>query len=378
MISYDAKNRVFKAIGNLFGFSAEMTVRDLYNKLTGSSSIGNMHTIQKGQKGGGKYFVLRYQTNVMGLAAVMRDVLFVDEPARKHGFKVLVEYDSNGCRLDDVPYDNLWESFFVQMPTTKKALSDKNNTVIVSPIDARGLYDKAFMKSLSGKDEDSFLFYPSGDEGLSYRKKLQDIASKYYVLKDSTRKEFDKEFERVNSFSNGNKIIGVLMREEFSDEHLNSIKDTDELKVLSYHPHVPNTDEVIGLLDSTMKETGAKKILLATLYEETIERFYRVFGRENVYVIDRVRLKTYSDNCLSDLYDKKGSFKDGISGYNRINEKALFERNKKYLLELYLLSRCDVFFSAKCGGGFIVPIMRQREFDRIVYLENKNENCSFV
>ena len=362
------KNTVFRLIGNSFGFPTELAVRDLYFKLRGGVDVGSMHILQKGTDRGSKYYILRYQIPLMGMGAVMRDALFVAPLAKKYGYKVLIEYDSCGCRIDEEIPNNLWEQFFVQKPTIKDVLSDKNNTVVLGPINARGIYNKKFERCLIGNSNDKCYFY-SGEKGDRYRDTLRHIGFEFLDLQPDVKNSFEEQFQKMNSFFGNERVVGVLMREHFSEECLKYITNESHIKVLSYHPRVPNLDETIALLNKTMQEKNVKKVFVSTLYDETIKRFEEVFGNENIYSIDRKRLNSYCYSEVDDLYDYNANFDEIVSGKNHINDDLLYERSKTYLLELFLLSKCNIFVSPKVGGGFIVPLMRKTEFEDIFYLE---------
>ena len=380
MLSFKFKNKIFGLIGEYFGFSLELAVRDMYIKLLGNKGIDNMHSIQRGLKNGKRYYILRYQTNIMGLAAVMRDAIFVKKLAVNKGYELLIWFGTGGLvppgGCPKMEHPNLWEKLFEQHPTVDEVMANASNCVVVSPINARGMYDRDFMKSLSGDPRDAFYFY-GVEEGRYYRSILRNIFSKCCNINESIVEEFNKQCEMLNSFAKGDKLIGVLMREHFSEECLKGITDEEHLKVLSYHPRVPGVDEIIGVLKSVIEKTGTHKVFVATLYNETIKRLKEELGDDNVYYIDRNRLDCYEQKGFENLYDYDVTYEDVSSGKASINEANVYEQNKTYLLELFLLSKCDVFVSPKCGGGFMVPLMREVDFDEIIYLEQNNCNCVF-
>ncbi len=379
MLSFqEIKESLFDVIESLFGLRVGVSVRNAYTRLfNGKVDEQGMYVLQKGNKGGEKYYILRYQTVVMGLAAVMRDVLFIDYAAKKKGYKVIVDFASDGCLLNGEKVDNLWEAFFVQSPTLNEVIANKNNTIVVSPINSRGLSDKEFMMKLTGQDDDVVFFLPSV-EGKKYREKLRKVAHRYLRINDRLKKEYDKEHEAFQSVVAGKRVVGVLMREAFSDECLKYIKNKEHVKVLDYHPRVPGIDDVIDKIDQMIKQYEINTVFVASLYEETIQRFVEHFGKGNVYFINRKRINSYS------LDDNDGYFSEKIpfdilsrTGGVGVNRQALFERTNTYLKELYLLSQCDYLLSPKCGGGFVAPLLREEEFDGIFYMEQSNENCLF-
>lgn len=377
MIPNAFKEQCFKFLGSCFGPYVQASLRSLYSRITGGTpNKSEMYIMQKGRLSGGKYYVLRYETNVMGLAAVMRDILYIDSICSRTGFKALVEFDSDGCTLDDGVPVNLWEAFFSQAPTVGTVLSDEKSTVVVSPINARGLYEVELMKRLHHNCSD-YLFYGSGERGREYRETMRKIFAKYCVIRQDILVGYNQEYETLKTFSSGKKILGVLMREEFSEEVLGQIDDEFHQNILSYHPRVPNVKNFIESTGRMAVENGITKIFVSSLYEKTLDAFREQFGAENVYYIKRKRLTSYKDHCNTDLYKDNVEYEDMFNGRVKLNEDILYERTYSYLMDLYLLSRCDSFLSPICGGGFIAPLLRETEYDCIKYMDQYNENCAF-
>ncbi len=373
------KNKLFESIGIIFGVEIEISLRNWYSNKSGSTIDRYDRWILRRNGKKDKFYVLRYNAKLMGFAAVMRDILFVDSWANKNKFKIIIDFEPEVLLFYDnnTSINNIWEFFFQQEPLLKDVLSDNGNTVVFSPINSRGVYDKPFNKKLTGSRTDTNFHFISGENGKYYRDTLRKISQKYFCFKKSIVIDFDNKYELLCKKGLSRNSVAVLMREEFSPEHLDTVTDEEHRNVLAYHPILPSVNEIIEMVSDYVKEWNVDSIFVATMYNETIRKFMDSFGERMVFFADRKRLDTYKLDSI-DVLNKGVPFGKFVQPGTDIDMDGLYEKDMAYMFELYSMSRSNYFISPKCGGGFIVPLLRDSEFNDIVYLENKNRNCRYV
>ena len=293
------------------------------------------------------YFKTKDSSN--GIAADSKRIMQLKFWCKNKGFELYVYYDPFHENPTIQENRNLWDRLFRQKISTDEILS--------------GEYDVlAFHCAFIPQEQDARDII-SG-EGLGINEHFINI-HKYgkdiLVLQDAIKNRAD-EFWNQYGLSN-RKVLGVIMREEFSfinhmkgkiDKSLEKWRD-----IYMVHPHIPDPRDLVGIVREQMKTWGCDSVFVSTMYSDTISLFRDQIGKDNVFYIDRKRLDfEHTINRLTDFFDA------GIS------EEDYIEKTSKYIEEMYLVSKCDSFLSAACGAPFIVACLKEGRFENAAYLPN--------
>ena len=376
------REKCFNAIGSVFGYDKEVLARTLYNKAISSKAIYNQAFVVSWGKGKecGKYYVLRMTYPISGLAACMRQVLKTYDWCRINDYKLIVYFGDNEIQVEDVIGDNFincWEELFVQQPKLSELIkSNKSSRIIFSPINERGV--REYARKIYEETDKTFLFLDSSEKGRKYREVYREVLNNSIVIRQDVKNEYEETYMELCK-KGMRKCLGILMREEFASEWVDKNNQESE----DNRPICLNREEMIKQAKKIMMETGCETIFLASVYNSTIKMFEEHFEGGTIYYINRERIEDLDDNLLSlaGKYSKKvkSDYRETVvQDHGCVQVEKLKKLNNVYLQELWILSRCESFFSSTCGGGFIVPLLRDTEFKKIVYAENKNrDRCTY-
>lgn len=140
---------------------------------------------------------------------------------------------------------------------------------------------------------------------------------------------------RKNLFAPNNRVLGLLLR------------GTDYvIKKLPNHPIPPPIEFALSTVVAKLKDWKCNKIFLATEYKNIVRIFKQVFG-DLCMTFDR----EYVD------YNKPG---EAISLVRIDRENDHFLQGKDYLTQMVLLSTCNSFVAARCGGSVGVMMMADK------------------
>ena len=190
------------------------------------------------------------------------------------------------------------------------------------------------------------------------------------------RPEIKKRFETTYAklFKPEMKILGVALREDFSLKR----EDIEE-SCLIKHPHEPNVTDMIKLIKEYKEKWNCTHIFVATMYEDSISLLEKEFGDLLIYT-GRKRIDASKNSQWTKKWEKYLSAPDEL--YIWANE----ERNKQfsdffkkefvvnYMEEMYGLSKCNCFLTAKNGGSLVACIWNGGKYEELKILEDENKS----
>lgn len=320
-----------------------------------------------------KYIILRFSYPIYGICGILNDILFEFKSVEKLGYKLLVDFEGSANYQQRNSWGiNIWERYFKTPIRVCDAINAENIRTVTLRCDGFWFENKKLNEFLNGSQKDHSLKYISGEEGIPYRILVRNSAKNFLAFNEAFIQSANKMYHNLFKMKEES-CVGVLMREHFSVDYKNSMEDKQHREVLMRHPTTTSVDEVIAEIQKKIEEWNPRYIFLATLYEETVSRFKKLFGDERVFCLERERLDSYKRNeAQFSVKDFNMSFDDMANRYELSSDNL--ERIDTYMLELFMLSKCDYFITPICSGGFWVPIIKSEEFKEIFYLDNINEN----
>lgn len=351
--------------------NVNIRVRQLFDKAFLIVGIYNSHDVgfwlRRNRTVGKKYYIIRLEPQV-GIASALNICLCVWDYLKSKGFTPVVwmtendEYDKEMLKKYPNKIINRWNYTMDHEELFLKAL--KADNVYVSSLNLKGcnMHPPKHLKKYYKYSTNSLACIYNGEDLFLYRKYTKDF---FKPKKDIVKKV--EEFVKNNTID---MCLGVGMREEFS---LSSYrKGYKKIRYQSYlekgHPILPTVEESIELVREKMKEWGYTKLFVSTLYEETIDKFERSFGKENVIAYPRIRMSF--NEYLNDM-----------DGYKAKGRKMGKEEKKRihieYMEEMMILSQCDSLIVAKSGAIRLVGICKEKKYAHFDVFSDENENSMY-
>lgn len=268
------------------------------------------------------YYVIGPSDPQGGLFWLINIVLMHISYAEKKGYIPIVDMKNNITQYLDpslLHKENAWEYFFQQpCGITLNDISSSKN-IILSKKDACPNSDH-FMGN----------FY----DNEIWINHFRDLFSRYIKPQPHILQNLESSYK---SILGGKRVVGVLCR------------GTDYItKKPTGHPIPPTPKQVIEKTKEIQKSYNCNYVFLATEDEDIFNTFLNEFGEYLLYnTQDRIRrADVRSGEYLSTARLRNG----GTVDYRKRNGLQYYEA-------IYILSKCNCFISARCGGAKGVLLM---------------------
>lgn len=309
-----------------------------------------------------KYVICRFGQPEMSVMAVANYCIFTADHLGKKGYIPIFDlewgtYYEEG-RLGE---DNAWDYCFEQSISVKDALSKE--WVYVDTLNSPHIYRNKLCRKINKRSNDNVVH--CREKG--WRKYYSECLKHSQPLWKWKKDVMDIYAEQAKSFfGNSETILAVMMREEFSEDAYR-LRDMVDDKVYRHHPRLPSIDETIQIVRGKMKEWNCQKIFLATVVHETVEKFQKTFGMENVFFIQRSRhrMQAYSENVFKQNKEERKRFVEREKGGER-------ERLVAYVTEIHAVAEADYLVAARCSGTAGALTINGGKYKDIYLLEDRN------
>ncbi|MGN0559348.1 MAG: hypothetical protein ACI4IS_07890 [Acutalibacteraceae bacterium] len=256
--------------------------------------------------------------------------------AVKHGFIPVVDMRGVPNSYTNNKNVNAWELFFEQpvAGVTPEEVYRCKNVVFSNgrPIDS-WISPLEFDKNWNN-------FFNNSSAILEYR----DFLSKYFRLNEEISCELDKKYREIfeQSGVDGKETLGVLLR---GTDYL--------LKKPYFRPVQPDVDMITDKLFNVLQELKYSQIFLST-EDERIFSIISEWAKENgITVLD-------NPSNIRFTYDEKtGSF---LNEFMKTNGIDFCEKQKNYLINMLLLTRCDALVSGKTSASRFLPLLNDYKY----------------
>lgn len=359
------KEHIFKLLEEILPYIIFKYIRTLYWRITTRGKTNKWQTgyVYKwnlfAKK---KYFIVRFPRGYYDLFAAARAYIFIAEYAESKGMYPLIDIeDKADFEKGILGQDNMWELVFEQ--ENIQEILKENVTILVSGIDEMEMYLPETCSDIN-HDPSDWHIHAKGSNWREYYRNIHKYVEKYWIINAITREENNE----LEMFFKEEKILGVSLREDFSEEYFVLLK-SDELKeVFRHHPLGPNVNEIMEIVKEYLEQWHCTKIFLATLYKDSISRFEEQFPGQIIY-IKRERFIMAEAVKLAE--------KIWIGDIDDTQRKRDNVRKKEYAKETILLSRCSHFIGAKSGGTIAALMLNGGEYEDIRILEDKRHVESY-
>lgn len=140
--------------------------------------------------------------------------------------------------------------------------------------------------------------------------------------------------------------------------------ETEGKEAWARHPKGPDIDEYIEKTEKYMKEFNCSYIFVSCDEEYYFGKMKEKFGERCLYV-DRKRTTYFVDNVPLPIEEVREGEHNAV-----FRAVPIIEKNRAYIVEIYLLSKCDSLFTAMGGGGQAAILLNDRKYEHCVVWNN--------
>lgn len=279
-----------------------------------------------GQKNKDRIFFVIPSDKNCGLYSNILESLVCVEHALKRGYIPVFDYKNNFAPMiqdeDKSGLENAWEYYYEQpMKVSLEEVYQSKNVVFFN--------DEEFLMRRPDWRE----MFPASNRDLQ---KWHKVIVDNFRLQKPLKERVEREAARL--FDGKREILGVGVRAGFRASHI--LKKA----LIEGHPIIPTCEEMIQIVEKKMQEWNYEFLFLSCDDREYQQKFLKYFG-DKCIVLER-HLKHYFENdipmCTEENLDWYLREYQGISKREEVAE---------YLVEVYLLSKCDSLYSCIGGGA---------------------------
>lgn len=312
-----------------------------------------------------KYYIIRLEYSVYAHFAAAQNYIFIAEYAKCHGMRPIMALQMwKDLKEKNLSGENKWEIVFDQ-PQIKDILQ-KNATILVSKVDPCSMAYLSETCMDINKSPDDRRMHAREEDWKNYYRNIHRYVKKYWKFNSNIMNETKRAFNKL--FQQGKCILGIALREEFSEEFNAQIENVEAKKVYSRHPLGPNVDEIMDIVDECLKKWNCDKLFVASIYIDSIRKFKDRFS-DKIIFCERNRM-TMAE-AIANINSRK-IFIDKSWGKNQKLRDSQRDIAKEYVQETILLSKCSYLIGGKSGQTIAALAMNGGRYKDIKILEDKN------
>lgn len=360
----DCLNKLFLIISQILSFSNSKRIELLlYAKVLNREKYKHSYMIGN-YKGNPKYCIFRYTLPDINLLSSGIGYISNYHFCKQKGVIPLMDLEYEQVfKNNELGKYNMWDLVFEQPVSVKNAV--KSDRVYVDEFYGNKTYSLMVNRKINGSGK---LFdrriYTRAENWKNYYENLNKYIKECWKINKRTEDWCEKYWS--NNFKETDIILGIMLREDFSEEFNRKYKEADKA-LYAKHPLNPNVSEIIGIAKNKIEEWNCNTVFLSTMYYESIEIFTREFG-DRIHVVPRDRRP----------YDISKDKRRRTAEMTVEENFELFEKNMDYFrqetmayaYEMIILSRCHYCILPVCSGAAAVLAMNGGQFKEIEILEN--------
>lgn len=323
------------------------------NKVTENYPYAGFLSKKKSDK---KYCIVRYSEPTFGLMAAGIQYVFSFHQLLKRGYIPIIDIEyTYSFKQGRIGESNIWDSCFKQPVTAKEAALQPY--VLVAGELFSYSDDPSICLDLNEDVTDHFI-HVRKENFRAYYAKAKKYVEPIWQVKDEILSELDEE---IWNQVNGKRILGVFLREEFSNDTI--VYSEKHRAALSNHPLHPGVKETIEIIKTQLANWKYDLIFLSTVYADSVKQFKEVFG-DKVVCIDRERMNI-GKPIVDFGMNEQESYEVAMSNISHYQNES-----KAYLMEIIALSQCDYLLGGPSSGMAAALVMNGGKYDDIYVLED--------
>lgn len=249
--------------------------------------------------------------------------------AKERNFEPIVDMENYLTNYHDYTFKkrNIWENYFTQ--ASKFELKDVYNSKNVIESDWYYPYKYLDMTRIFNGDSE-------------FIRSLHELYSDKIPINTDVQNYLNSNVP--NQFKTGGQIIGV------------SSRGTDYRLVEGdgIHDYQPSSFELITESLKMMDIFRESFIFLATEELSVLEEFKKVF-KDRLITVNRERISEFKNYGVPETY-------------HQMHPQGVYESTLEYILEIYLLSKCNNLICGKNNGSAAAIILNNLNYDKLLIL----------
>ena len=313
-----------------------------------------------------KYCIIRIQRPDHALFAAGRQYVYAAEYAKRKGMYPLLDIEWNDdFENGDLGKRNIWEYVFAQRRV--QDILKEDATILVSKYGGGDMCLSETCFDINKNREDDYI-HATEEKWRDYYTNIYKYVEKYWKFNKDFLFEADREFKEI--FGNGENILGVSLRENFSREYFALIEKEDAKEMFRRHPLGPDVHEIIEIVEDYLTRWNCEKIFVATMFDSSIRMFEERFQGRILYA-KRKRFTNLAEAAA--ITNLKKNWKDQPSGDAVKSHSEEMVECQQYAQEILLISKCAYFIGAKSGGTIAALMLNGGQYKDIKILEDKRQ-----
>lgn len=176
-----------------------------------------------------------------------------------------------------------------------------------------------------------------------------DLADRYIRLNPTVRKRAEVIYHSFLKKAAGKKILGMGMRVGLYWAELTNSK------FYAKHPKGVSIEEYIEAAHRSMAEYGCEYLFVSCEDRYGLERMKREFGEKCLYVEGRTLLRYFDE--------KGGIITSKEERRYEVEQEKTVKRSIDYMIEIYILSKCDSLYMVSGGGAILACLMNHKKYE---------------
>ena len=313
-----------------------------------------------------KYYIVRWEYQLSSHFSAARNFIAIAENAKYKGMQpLLVLQWSSDTKKRDLCLENEWETIFRQQ--RMQDVLNERATILVSRLYATA--DTIMRTSKVGSDINGdpadYAIHATEINWKNYYKNVHKYVKRYWKFNHNILAEAHKTYTKL--FQSEGNVLGVALRENFSEEYNALIKNRELKKVYKKHPLGPNVNEILSIVEECLEKWDCNKIFVASRFSDSIEKFEERYpGKVICCERERKRMQEAIEGVNSRQKFIEDSMGEDIEYKNYAHRIA-----KEYAQETILLSKCSYLIGAKSGQTIAALSLNGGRYKDIKILEDK-------
>lgn len=311
-----------------------------------------------------KYCIIRVECPVHSIFAAAKRWIFAAEYARRNGMYPIMDMEwRSDFKKGILDGENVWESVFYQKKG--RDVLKENATIFVCRIDEGASWCLPETCVDINNDPMDGNIHATEDNWRDYYRNIHKYVKKYWKFNQFIIHETKRKSAEI--FKQKEMILGVALRETFSEEFYALIKNMGQRKVFRDHPQGPDVNEVLDIVEDCLRQWNCNKIFVASVYSDSIKKFEKRFPGKIIYC-ERQRV-TMAENAAQ-INSRNKFIDDSMSEDQELRDKSR-RVGIEYAQETILLSKCTYLIGAKSGQTLAALSLNGGRYKDIKVLEDK-------
>lgn len=312
-----------------------------------------------------RYYIVRLEYGTYGIFAAATKYIFAAERVRHKGMQPVIALQwMSDLGNGNLCGENMWELVFRQRGM--QDILNRNAAILVSDVNACEILNMPDAGIAINEDPLDVSIHAKEENWREYYRRANKYVKKYWKFNRYILRETNKNSGEL--FCDGENVMGVALRENFSEEFYAQLKSMDARKIYRQHPLGPNISEILEIVEKCVIEWKCNKIFVASVYSDSITKFEErfpgkvvCFERERMTVAEAIEEKNSSRKMIASSLEGNQNYK------NKVYNVA-----KEYAVETMLLSKCTYLIGAKSGQTSAALALNGGQYRDIKILEDKN------